>query len=132
MPKVGIGWNDRGNVNHDLVGLDLDRLQRLGILNGDDQGRYREVASGLRLQAILLHPFPINARFNTAFNSQFPDEKQVYENMDQFHGSTSRRNPNRPSTDKKLIKDRIGPYVIGHKLAKPASELYKTFVDTCM
>jgi len=72
----------------------------------------------------------INIRFNTAFNSQFPEVEQVFSSMDQVYTRPGQQNPNRPSADKKSVKNRIRPYVVAHKLAQPACDLYSKLVDT--
>lgn len=72
----------------------------------------------------------INARFNTTFNSQLPEGEQIFSCMDQLYAGSEQQNPNRPSTDKESVKSSVRPFVVSHKLAKPACELYSKFVDT--
>ena len=74
----------------------------------------------------------INVRFGTSFNSKFPGMEQISARMDrryaQVTGKSEQRNPNLPSTDKEAFKSRIRPFVMEHRLARPACDLYSRLV----
>jgi len=70
----------------------------------------------------------INARFETTFNSRFPEMENIAADMDRAYALNAdgqeKKNPNLPSAEKETVKDCFRSLVAAHRLAQPARDLY--------
>lgn len=70
----------------------------------------------------------INARFETEFNTRFPEMEHIAADMDRSYakstGGAEKKNPNLPGVEKETVKDRFRSRVAAHRLAQPARDLY--------
>jgi len=78
----------------------------------------------------------INNRFDTDFESGFPQMGQIAEDMNrayaQFTGGVGQNNPNLPSAEKDAANAGFRSRVKAHRLARPARDLYARLVESAL